>query len=79
MVTVANKLISNLVCTQFVSFIFVHMQYHLVIDSCLRHCTGVIHRLIFLKKKYIFFFFWGGGGGMFVQIIGGGGAIPTAL
>ena len=38
--------------------------------------TGVIHRLIFLKKKniFFFFFFWGGGGGgIFVQIIGGGG------
>ena len=37
--------------------------------------TGVIHRLIFLKKFFLFFlnffFFWGGG--IFVQIIGGHG------
>ena len=43
--------------------------------------TGVIHRLIFLKKRnlnffLIFFFFWGGGGGIFVQIIGGGARPP---
>ena len=44
--------------------------------------TGVIHRLIFLKKKlFIFFFFFFWGGGIFVQIIGeaGGQGPPRAL
>ena len=35
--------------------------------------TGVIHRLIFLKKFFFFFIFFFGGGGIFVQIIGGHG------
>ena len=48
--------------------------------------TGVIHRLIFLKKKFNFFFnfFLGGGGGHICANYWGGTAprappIPTAL
>ena len=50
--------------------------------------TGVIHRLIFLKKNiqifFFFFFFWGGGGGAYLCKLLGGTAppcppIPTGL
>ena len=45
--------------------------------------TGVIHRLIFLKKRnlnffLIFFFFWGGGGGHICANYWGGGTAPHA-